>query len=298
MITVPPGFGDALGDGAPAWVATLPALAEEVCARWDLVPDGEVLHGFVAVVLPVRRADGTPAVLKLTWRDEETEHEGLALRLWDGRGVVRLLDHDGERGALLLERLDPARTLEHAPIGVALDVIGGLLRDLRVPAPPEVRRAGVDDLAASAMASTVSKPLLDAAVAMARDLAADIGDTLVNGDLHYGNVLAGEREPWLMIDPKPRAGDPEFCLIPLLWNRFGELGGPAAMWRRFDALVDVAGLDAEKAHGWALARAVSAAFWALEAGLPDFGAMSGAVAGWLFAGRGRARGGAAPPTAD
>ncbi|MET1071529.1 MAG: aminoglycoside phosphotransferase family protein [Umezawaea sp.] len=294
MITVPPGFGTALGDGAPAWVGTLPALAEEFCARWDLVPDGKVLHGFVAVVLPVRRADGTAAVLKLTWRDEETEHEGLALRLWDGRGVVRLLDHDDVRGALLLERLDHTRSLSDAPIGIALDVVGGLLRDLRVPSPPEVRPAGVDDLAASTMASTVSKPLLDAAVAMARDLVADVGDTLVNGDLHYGNVLAGEREPWLMIDPKPRRGDPEFCLIPLLWNRFDELDGAAAMWRRFDALVDVAGLDAEKAHGWALARAVSASLWALESGLPDFGAMSGAVAEWLYAGRG----GAASPGSD
>ncbi|PRY46820.1 aminoglycoside phosphotransferase family protein [Umezawaea tangerina] len=298
MITVPPGFGAGLGDGAPAWVATLPALAEELCVRWDLVPDGGVLHGFVAVVLPVRRADGTRAVLKLTWRDVETEHEALALRLWDGRGVVRLLDHDDERGALLLERLDHTRSLTDAPIGVALDVVGGLLRDLRVPAPPEVHRAGVGDLAAKAVSGTVPVPLLDAAVAIARDLAADVGDTLVNGDLHYDNVLAGERAPWLMIDPKPSAGDPEFCLIPLLWNRFDELAGPADMWRRFDALVDVAGLDADKARGWALARAVEAAFWARRAGVPGFGTASSTVAGWLFAGRGGPRGAAAGAAAD
>jgi hypothetical protein len=30
---------------------------------------------------------------------------------------------------------------------------------------------------------------------------------LLNQDLHFGNVLAAEREPWLVIDPKPLAGE-------------------------------------------------------------------------------------------
>jgi len=81
VITVPKGFGDGLGKGAPEWVEALPELAAEFCSRWHLTPDGDLLNGYVAVVLPVRRADSTPAVLKLTWQDTETEHEALALRL-------------------------------------------------------------------------------------------------------------------------------------------------------------------------------------------------------------------------
>ena len=44
---------------------------------------------------------------------------------------------------------------------------------------------------------------------MACDLAADPGSQLVHGDLHYDNILAGSRRPWLVIDPKPATGNPE-----------------------------------------------------------------------------------------
>jgi streptomycin 6-kinase len=250
----------------------LPRLATEFCARWRLTPDGELLHGFVAVVLPVRRADGTAAALKLTWQDVETEHEALALRLWDGRGVVRLLEHDDEHGALLLERLDHTRTLMTAPIEVAVQVTGGLLRDLRVPAPPEVAGVSFRDLAAdnAALGSPVPEPLLDRAVALVRDLTAEAGRTLVNGDLHYGNVLAGDRAPWLMIDPKPHAGDPEFCLLPLLWNRFGELDGRRGTGDRVRALADIGGLDLDRAVAWGIVRAVEGELWGLRLGETAF----------------------------
>ena len=48
---------------------------------------------------------------------------------------------------------------------------------------------------------------------------------MIHGDLHYENVLAGDREPWLVIDPKPMSGDPHYELAPMLWNRFDELAG-------------------------------------------------------------------------
>jgi streptomycin 6-kinase len=272
VITVPEGFGNGLGEGVPEWVATLPRLAAEFCSRWRLSPDGDLLNGFVAVVLPVRRANGTAAALKLTWQDDETEHEALALRLWDGRGVVRLLEHDDEHGALLLERLDHTRTLMTAPIEVAVQVTGGLLRDLRVPAPPEVAGMSFRDFAAdnAALGHPVAKPLLDRAVALVRDLTADAGRTLVNGDLHYGNVLAGDREPWLMIDPKPHAGDPEFCLLPLLWNRFRELDGRRGTQDRMRALAEIGGLDVDRAVAWGIVRAIEGELWGLRVGETDF----------------------------
>ena len=38
-------------------------------------------------------------------------------------------------------------------------------------------------------------------------------------------MLAGDREPWLVIDPKPMSGDPHYEVAPMLWNRFEELAG-------------------------------------------------------------------------
>ncbi|MEV5509119.1 hydroxyurea phosphotransferase, partial [Streptomyces orinoci] len=54
------------------WVAALPDLAAEFLDRWNLRPDGRPAHGMVALILPVRCEDGTPAALKLQPVDEES----------------------------------------------------------------------------------------------------------------------------------------------------------------------------------------------------------------------------------
>jgi streptomycin 6-kinase len=98
----------------------------------------------------------------------------------------------------------------------------------------------------------VPAELLDQAVAYCRELGPNAGNHLVNEDLHFQNVLRGEREPWLVIDPKPIAGDREFGLIPLLWNRFDATSIPG----RLAVVVDLAGLDHELARKWTFVRAV------------------------------------------
>ncbi|QFZ16787.1 aminoglycoside phosphotransferase family protein [Saccharothrix syringae] len=280
MITVPDDFATTLGPEALAWRETLPALAREFCDRWRLTPDGPLLNGFVGVVLPVLRADGEPVALKLGWPHEENEHEALALKTWDGDGVVRLLDHDDERGALLLERLDHTRPLERAPLAEALAVAGGLLRRLRVPAGPEFRRHVPADLVArnAELGGPVPAAFAERATELGRDLAAAAGNTLVNEDLHYDNVLRGEREPWLVIDPKPLAGDPEFGLIPLLWNRFGE----DDLHGRIAALCDLGGLDPDLARAWTFYRAVDNWLWVGEMHPDDPAAVSEHVARALW----------------
>ena len=89
---------------------------------------------------------------------------------------------------------------------------------------------------------------------------------MVHGDLHYGNVLAADREPWLAIDPKPVSGDPHYEPAPMLWNRWDELAGDVrgGVRRRFHALVDTAGLDEDRARDWVVVRMVHNALWALQ----------------------------------
>jgi streptomycin 6-kinase len=103
--------------------------------------------------------------------------------------------------------------------------------------------------------------LVEQAIALGRELADAPANAVVHGDLHYRNVLAADREPWLVIAPKPMNGDPHYELAPMLWNRWDELTGNIrdGVRRRFYTLVDAAGLDEERARAWVVVRVVQEA---------------------------------------
>jgi streptomycin 6-kinase len=85
---------------------------------------------------------------------------------------------------------------------------------------------------------------------LAHELAATQGEqVLVHQDLHGENVLAAQREPWLVIDPKPLAAEREFSVAPIV--RSFELGHSKrdALYR-LNRLCAELGLDRERARGW------------------------------------------------
>ncbi len=262
------------GAAGRAFVAALPGLAAAFLDHWRLRLDGPSMNGVSALVLPVVRADGTPAVLKLQLPDEESEGEPVALRAWDGDGAVRLLDHDPATGTMLLERLDASRMLSAvADTRAAVVVIARLLAHLTsFPAPPGMRRLG--DIAAAMLERTpwalkripdpaTRRTVADCAAAV-REVAGEPGDRLLHWDLHFENVLAADRADWLAIDPKPLAGDPGFELWPALDNRFEA----AEVRRRFDAMTEILGLDRDRALAWTLGRLLQNVLWDVKDGRP------------------------------
>ncbi|AQA06617.1 aminoglycoside resistance protein [Mycobacterium sp. MS1601] len=254
------------------WVDELPGLLDREMDRWNLTPDGQPMHGWASLVLPVRSDDGASAVLKMGFPDPETQHEHLALRRWAGDGAVRLLSADPHHRALLLERLH-RRDLNELWDIEACEIAVGLYRRLHVPALPQLARlsdairkysADLDTLPRSA---PLPRRLVEQAQSLSRDLIEDPSTTgvLIHTDLHYDNVLAADREPWLAIDPIPLNGDPHYEVAPLLWNRWDELAGDVrdGVRRRFYAVVEAAGFDEDRARAWVVIRMVHNAMWAL-----------------------------------
>lgn len=77
---------------------------------------------------------------------------------------------------------------------------------------------------------------------------------LLTLDLHAGNVLSAQREPWLMIDPKPCVGDPAYDVTQHLLNCPRRLhSDPLALVARISNLVD---LDRDRVRLWLFARCV------------------------------------------
>jgi len=269
------------GDDWAAWVDRLPALARDLLDEWDLTVDGALMNGFCSLVVPVLTADRERSVLKLhTDADaDESDFEHLALQHWHGNGTVLLLRADPRRRAMLLERLHP-RDLTTIGDREACEVVGGLYGRIHVPALPQLRtitsyvERWTADLEALPRDAPIPRRLREQCVSLARDLVVDPASVgvIIHGDLHHHNVLAADREPWLVIDPKPMSGDPHYEPAPMLWNRWDEIVAGNArenLRRRFHTLVDVAGLDEDRARDWVVVRMVHNMSWAVIDGDPD-----------------------------
>jgi streptomycin 6-kinase len=292
MIVVPERFAAGAvarhGERGRRWLARLPELVAALCADWELTVDGPPAHGGIGLVVPTRRGDEL-SVMKVSLGDDSTEHEALALEAWGGRGAVRLLAQRREHDALLLERLDGSRSLHGVELDDAVTVAAGLVRRLAVPAPAGLaRQADVGARLARELPERwerQGRPMPGPAVAAAAAAAAELAPTdqalMVNRDLHYRNVLAGRREPWLAIDPKAIAGEPALGLAQLLWSRLDEMGGRAGTRRVFDRLVAEVGVDRERARGWALVWCLDYWLWGLGVGLTEDPARCAAIVEWL-----------------
>jgi streptomycin 6-kinase len=264
-----------LGPQWTAWLEGLPRLTAGLLEEWQLGVDGEPTHGFCSLVVPVRTPSGRPAMLKVGLPDDESEHEHLALQHWHGSGAVELLRADPHRRALLLERLHPEDLGDVGDVE-ACEIVADLYRRLHVPAPPQLRalssyiRRWTADLEQLRRDAPLPRRLVEQALGLGRDLMEDplTDGTMIHADLHYANVLAADRSPWLAIDPKPVSGDPHYEPAPLLWNRWDEVVASgdvrAAVRRRFHAVVDAAGLDEDRARDWVVVRELHNAMWLLE----------------------------------
>lgn len=267
--------------GGRAWLARLPGLAADCAERWRLQLGDPLPGGNVALVLGATRDDGTDAVLKLSFPEEESEHEPDALEHWGGSGAVRLLERDDERRAMLLERVAPGTPLW----GIADDerataVAASVLRRLHgVPVRRGQPFRSLADAAARwsdtipadwrATGGAFAGRLVDVAVDACRTLPRDAVDAVVlHQDLHGGNVLRSEPDEWLAIDPKPLVGDPAFDAASLLRDRrwlLGDRGGGDArrLRRRLHVLAEVAGLDRERMRLWGIVHALA---WGVSGG--------------------------------
>ncbi len=258
------------------WLDALPRLVRETLDDWELIPDGESRHGFCALVVPVVEKDGRRCAVKFSWPHDEEEHEHLALQALQGNGMVRLYRANPGRHVMLLERLNSDRDLRGVDVIEACAIVAGFYTRLHIPALPQLRTLSsyIDrwtrNLAALDRDAPIPRRLVERAVSLATSFIADdaTDSVMIHGDLHYENVLAAEREPWLVIDPKPMAGDPHYEVAPMLWNRWDEAvasGNAArAVRRRLETIVDAAGLDEDRAKSWVVVRMMHNALWCIE----------------------------------
>ncbi|MFI9834438.1 aminoglycoside phosphotransferase family protein [Streptomyces sp. NPDC051913] len=288
----------ALGETAPDgddWLEKLPEAAQQAVALRELsVERVQVPGGRSSLVVLVRRADGTPAVLKLAPPRFRPEAERAALAHWDGLGAVQLLEPFAGEGVLLLERLHPDVSVRSLPEAKALLEAAGTLRRLWVEPPvghafeTVAERTGRQAEAMRATASGLAEvgPLVSAAVAARAELLAEPPEErLLHGTFRQSKVLAGERMPWLAVGPDPVVGECAFDLARLVRDRVEDLiaspSGASITRRRVKRLAESLDVDQERLRGWTLFRAVESGVRALRVGRAQDAELLLEFAGWL-----------------
>jgi len=271
------------GEEGLAWIERLPTLLVNCEKRWSLSFALPFVYQTYAYhyIAPALQSDGTAVVVKVHAPTGEFAQEAEALRLFDGHGMVRLLDCDVNDKALLLERLEPGTPLcELEDDDEATSLAATVMRQLWRPAPPVHPFPSVIDWGRGFTRlrqyykggnGPFPAALLQEAESLFAERSASMTESvLLHGDLHHENILAAERAPWLGIDPKGVIGEPAYETGALLRNRLPNLlDAPQAvrvLTRRIDQLSEQLNLDRTRVRNWAMAQAVLSVWWTIEDG--------------------------------
>ncbi len=273
----------AVFDGGDAWLADLPRLLGELAREWQVQIGPLVGHLSFNYVCYAMLADGTPAMLKVGFPRPELTNELAVLRLVGSDQTLRVLRADTARGALLLERLEPATQLSSLPDAEATEVLADVMRVCWRPVPPQHSfpaladyYAGLNAAAASVARGEALLPpeLVRRAVRRFAELQATAAAPVVlHGDLHHDNVLYDTRRGWVMIDPKGVIGEPAAEVGALMHNPISQNIAatpdlPQVLRRRLHILSERLGLPYERLHGYSFVYAVLSGWWdAGEVGL-------------------------------
>jgi len=268
------------GEEGKKWLQELPAILKKCQSLWHLKEEESAFKLSYNYVVPVQREDGSKAVLKIGYPDEELLNEMKTLTVLDGRCTARLFHADKELGAMLLERIHPGTTLkiiqkkdDEEATKIALD----LIKNFPMPVPrgmklPTVAKwTEVFERVKKKKNSPLPLHVLEKAQSLFMALEqSKKTDALLHGDLHHDNILLDEKRGWLSIDPKGVIGEPLFNAARLLNNphpSLMEMQNPRKVTeRRLEILSSGLQADKKRLAACAYVDCILSACWWIESG--------------------------------
>ena len=268
------------GAAGEKWLANLPQTINEISRRQSLETINVFTNLSFNFVASAENKRGEKLVLKIGVPEEDSSmmFEARALRAFDGNGAVKLFDYDEELGAMLIEKADEGLTLDEIcgedyakAVEIAVAVMSKLPRQMSNKDEFINLESWVGDLHRAVKAGFAPER-----ISKARRFFGELGEPfgnkiLLHGDIHFGNILSAQREPFLLIDPKGVIGEIGYEIAVFLndlagWtsHRNAQKSILKAAVGSFSRAFAVGETDLRK---WAYASAVLSAWWTAE----DFG---------------------------
>jgi len=267
------------GDDGRKWLESIPLVIASCEKKWSLKvsPPFELSYNYVA---PATRADGTKAVLKIGFpKDREFKTEIQALEVFNGEGMVKLLEIDAENSAILIEQVLPGKPLSQmADDDEATKIIARVMKKLWKPLPKNHSFITVKDWSSeifdyhknsSNEDGLIPMYLIDKATRLFIELLdSEDEQVLVHGDLHHDNILASERDGWIVIDPKGIAAEPAYEVAAMIRNPYEKLKNiddlDTLLRRRIKILSAELNFDPERISKWCFVQTVLSAVWNVD----------------------------------
>lgn len=266
------------GSAGRRWLDELPDVVDTLAARWGLDHEDAIEGGTASFVAATVTADGSRCVLKVGMPLDAEEREAFARsvrvhQLAAGRGCARLLAHDLETSAMLLERLGP--NLDE--LGMALpELLGTVVATLQTFWQP--RDASIDLPTGADKAEWLARYIttlwheldhpgdrrvIDRALDLCekrRALYDEARAVLVHGDAHGWNTLDAGDGLFKFVDPEGMWSEPAHDLSVAMreYNEPLLEGDTSRLVRdRAEYLASACGADPEAVWEWGFIERVS-----------------------------------------
>ncbi|MGD7044849.1 aminoglycoside phosphotransferase family protein [Jeotgalibacillus proteolyticus] len=257
------------------WLAELPVLIQHAEQKWDLDVK-EPYELSINYVAPAVKKDGIKVVVKICLPDNDGFTDELnALREFNGKGMVKLLDWDEEKKIFLLENISPGISLANVKKDEeACRIAARVMRSLALPAPSETsiptieaRKRSLEKIIVEHPEGVgpISFPVLNKAFTLFNYLLHTAGPSFVlHGDFHHFNVLLSGEEEWVAIDPKGLIGEIESDLIQFLLNCLPEDNLEVFTQKRVNIFIEALNLQEERLLQWGFCHTVLATAWSVD----------------------------------
>lgn len=287
-----------LGQRGEQWIAGLPDVIAHLERMWSITLGEALTGGTGSYVARARTAEGDDAILKIAIPEVGFADEVRVLDSAQGHGYVRLLAHDREREAMLLEALgQPMAPLAYPP-EQKIALLCHMLREAWQAPRPSGLVVTPDDEKAGQLARTVSRlweelrhpcseRVVSEALRFAERRAAAFNlerCVVVHGDPHPWNALrvltprVGAEAGFVFVDPVGFLADPAYDLGVVLRDWCEQLlatGTPeaaAALARQYCALLSAqTGIEETAIWEWGFLERVSSGLYCLDLGIEDLG---------------------------
>lgn len=272
-----------LKEQAEAWFVQLPKHIEACINRWqlkDLHVMPNLTYNFVA------RAKsaffGKSVVLKICLSDGAYAREERALRYFAGTGCVKLFATEPSMYVMLLEDIQPGTTLKTLWPNHDLQAIyitAGLIKQMHTKTVSletqfrtvEQRLTTLNDDSDARMPQF----LLEKGKDLAHKLLSSQGDLyILHGDLHHENILLGQNNSWIAIDPQGIIGELAYEVSSFMCDPFPALSKHSdaknIISRRINLFAELLNLNRQRIADWSYVQTILAIRSSLKNNLPEW----------------------------